>query len=520
MDWTIPLRSQQADFIERLKSGHLLHCEKEGQHSELTVISDERLKQLRNFCWEMAEKYKRTSPVRDVFINNMKGKLGEEVVKARLGNFLTEVDYEKKLGGDGKVDFTLSSDSSVGIQVKARHGNIDTLRWSIGAEEVEKNTVLVCILIQEEVSEAEAKYHLVLAGFMPTSMIDTANGKNSFKINELLYGGALKGYLENLETLESDGLFIPFPKIHQEDEQSSEEIKAYAYLIRGMNREKEMDWGGAIEDYSEAISFDPKLTIAYGNRGFMRSNENKKEGALEDYTQAIRLIIHDTAELYSRRASVRLDLGDNQGAIQDSNQAIVINSENDDGYRTRATARYKIGDYQGAIEDYTEAIRLESRPYIKTYLTYRDRGEIRYEIGDYQGAIEDYTEAIRLGFDGFNYECYYSRANARYKLGDLQGAIDDYTESIQINPTGNSAYSERAITHFEIGNYRESIEDLTHLIPNKEDYIYYFFRGFARVQLGDKLGAIEDLGKSIKELEIMETELYQLAQNMLRKLQE
>jgi len=81
-----------------------------GQYSELTIIYGERLKALRDFCWLMAEKYKRTSPVRDVFINNLKGKLGEEVVKERLADFITEVDYEKRFGGDGNIDFTLSCD--------------------------------------------------------------------------------------------------------------------------------------------------------------------------------------------------------------------------------------------------------------------------------------------------------------------------------------------------------------------------------------------------------------------------
>ncbi|NJR74996.1 MAG: hypothetical protein HC773_17905, partial [Scytonema sp. CRU_2_7] len=111
MDWILLLRSLQSDFIKRLTSGCLLHCETEGQYSELTIISGERLKALREFCWEMAEKYKRTSPVRDVFVSNLKGKLGEEVVKERLAAFVTEVDYEKRFGiGDGKVDFTLTFD--------------------------------------------------------------------------------------------------------------------------------------------------------------------------------------------------------------------------------------------------------------------------------------------------------------------------------------------------------------------------------------------------------------------------
>ena len=202
MDWTTPLRSQQADFIQRLKSGSLLHCETEGQHSELTVISGERLKQLRDFCWQMAEKYKRMSPVRDVFINNLKGKLGEEVVKARLSEFVTEVDYEKRLGGDGKVDFMLTSDPSIGIQVKARHCNIDTVRWSINSEEAEKNAVLICILIQEELSEAQAEYHLIMAGFIPTNIIQQkikiGNNGTSVRIEDLLYGGGLRSYLKEI----------------------------------------------------------------------------------------------------------------------------------------------------------------------------------------------------------------------------------------------------------------------------------------------------------------------------------
>lgn len=116
MDWIDVLQAQQADFIARLKSNSLLHCKEEGRHSELTIISGERLNQLREFCWKMAEKYKRTSPVRDIFINNMKGKLGEEVVKSRLGNLVTDVDYQIKSGGDGKIDFTLTSITNVSIQ--------------------------------------------------------------------------------------------------------------------------------------------------------------------------------------------------------------------------------------------------------------------------------------------------------------------------------------------------------------------------------------------------------------------
>ncbi|MDB9377891.1 hypothetical protein PN460_08450, partial [Nodularia sphaerocarpa CS-585A2] len=224
MDWITLLRSLQSDFIKRLASGSLLHCEIEGQYSELTVISGERLKTLREFCWLMAEKYKRTSTVRDVFINNLKGKLGEEVVKERLADLITEVDYETRFGGDGNIDFTLNSNSKIGVEVKSRHGSIDKVRWSVSSKEVAKNAVVVCVLIQEEVNEAQPEYHLFLAGFLPTQMIKLKTGKISFGINQLLYGGGLWSYLEQLQ---SSTNYQDFPSNSSLNHQVNPEFSRY-----------------------------------------------------------------------------------------------------------------------------------------------------------------------------------------------------------------------------------------------------------------------------------------------------
>ncbi len=59
------------------------------------------------------------------------------------------------------------------------------MRWPISSEEVEKNAVVVCILIQEDVSEAQSEYHLFLAGFLPTQMIKLKTGKISFGIEQI-----------------------------------------------------------------------------------------------------------------------------------------------------------------------------------------------------------------------------------------------------------------------------------------------------------------------------------------------
>lgn len=200
------LKQQQTDFIGRLRLGlsKTLRCETKGFHSELTVIANDDLKQLRDFCWRMADKFKSSrTDIKDLFVNTLKGKLGEEAFYLRLGERVSEVDYESRKGGDGKIDFQLSSTPSVGIQVKTRNGNPHNTRWFVSKEEVEKNKVIACFLIQEEVSEAQQEYNIIFAGFISTDMINDSDFKGEkqvkLPINELLYSGGIKAYLDLLE---------------------------------------------------------------------------------------------------------------------------------------------------------------------------------------------------------------------------------------------------------------------------------------------------------------------------------
>jgi len=200
------LKSQQLDLIQRLKVGHqcLLHNEVKGQNTEIVVISGDRLKQLVDFCWKMADKYKQKSFVRDVFTRNIKGKLGEEAISYQLGDLITEVDYERRIIGDGKVDFTLISDNSIGIQVKTRYGDINKIEWIFSRDEINRNSVLVCIANLENFDERKNDYKMIMAGFIPTYIIPKNESIVKLKMEQLLYIGGLKGYLESLNSSENN----------------------------------------------------------------------------------------------------------------------------------------------------------------------------------------------------------------------------------------------------------------------------------------------------------------------------
>ncbi|MBD2691006.1 tetratricopeptide repeat protein [Anabaena catenula] len=493
MDWITLLRSLQSDFLKRLTSGCLLHCQTPGEHSELTIISGERLKALRDFCWLMAEKYKRTSPVRDVFINNLKGKLGEEVVKERLANFITEVDYEKRFGGDGKSDFTLTSDSSIGVEVKSRHGTIDKVRWSVGSEEVQKNAVIVCILIQEEVNEAQSKYHLFLAGFLPTQMIKLKTGKISFGINQLLYGGGLWCYLEQLQASTNHKNQVIKPKLplsHQQllkppadtkiDKSSAHDL-TIDYTKIGDEYFKKGEYVAANNYYNQALKIKSDDADIYYKLGLVHYQLGDFQTAIADYTQAININIYD-GKAYNKRGLTYYQLDNYQAAIEDYTQAIRINPDIAINYKNRAEARSRIGDNQGAIEDYTQAITINPHyatthknrgiaPYLldnqqklihtkiapDDAIAYKNRGDTRSDLGDFEGAISDYTQAIQINS---NYtDAYYNRGNFHSDLGDFEGAISDYTQAIQINSNYTDAYYNRGNARLAIGEKQGAIED-------------------------------------------------------------
>jgi tetratricopeptide (TPR) repeat protein len=491
MEWITLLRSLQSDFIRRLSSGCLLHCQREGDYSELTIISGERLRTLRDFCWQMAEKYKRNHQVRDVFINNLKGKLGEEVVKERLADFITAIDYEKRYGGDGNMDFTLTSQPLIGVEVKSRHGTIDKVRWSVSSDEVEKNAVIVCILIQEEVNEAQTEYNLFFAGFLPTQMIKLKTGRIAFGIQQLLYGGGLRYYLEQLQ---SSTINYSPPVISQFSPRNQKQLPVIPtnnYLIppqspiivdinypdiqAGKKLLEQGDYTAAIKIFTQLLNNPENHPELYYQRGLAHYETGDYAEAIADYTQVIQINPHH-AQAYKKSGLTRYKLGDYAGAIADYTQAIQINPDDSAAYINRGYTRSCMGDKQGAIEDYTQAVRINphhqqgayNQPEINTLLqeiavnpddadSYKHRANTRYDLGDYQGAIADYTQAIQ--FNPQDAYAYYNRGNIRYDLEDYEGAIADYTQVIQINPQDADAYYSRGNCHYHLGEQQNAMAD-------------------------------------------------------------
>ncbi|MDM3852007.1 MAG: tetratricopeptide repeat protein [Aphanizomenon gracile PMC627.10] len=266
--------------------------------------------------------------------------------------------------------------------------------------------------------------------------------------------------------------------------------RAAFYLNRGNVRYQLGDKQGAIDDYNQAIKFNPNLAQAYYNRGIVRDDLGDKQGAIDDYNQAIKFN-PNLAQAYYNRGNVRDDLGDKQGAIDDYNQAIKINPNYALAYNNRGLTRKELGDKQGAIDDYNQAIKINPN----SALAYNNRGIVRKELGDKQGAIDDYTQAIKINPNSAL--AYNNRGVVRNELGDKQGAIDDYNLAIKFNPNLAQAYNNRGVVRNELGDKQGAIDDYNLAIKFNPNYaLAYNNRGIVYDQLGDKQKAREDLQRA------------------------
>ncbi|MDB9411076.1 serine/threonine-protein kinase [Microcystis aeruginosa] len=187
------------------------------------------------------------------------------------------------------------------------------------------------------------------------------------------------------------------------------------------------------------------------------------------------------------------NLGDNQGAIADQNQAIKLNSDDAVAYYDRGLAKYNLGDNQGAIKDFNQAIQINP-DYANAYY---DRGSAKSNLGDKQGAIKDYNQAIQINPDDADF--YNNRGWAKYNLGDKQGAIADYNQAIKLNPNFAFPYNNRGWAKYNLGDKQGAIADYNQAIKLNSDFaVPYYNRGLIYKELNDNEKAIKDFRQAAK----------------------
>ena len=230
-------------------------------------------------------------------------------------------------------------------------------------------------------------------------------------------------------------------------------ICAEDYDKLGINKAKERDFHGAIENFCRAIKLNPHYANAYNNRALVRAELGDYPGAIEDYKEAI-LLNPDCAIFHNNLGIISSKLGDYQGAQADHTRAIKLNPDYAQAYNDRGVNNVEIGNLEEALKDFTQAIELNP----DDALAWNNRGDVYFlELDDLQRALEDYIKAARLNPN--NAITFYNLGVIHSRLGKKEKALEDYTQAIYLKPDLAQAYQNRGIVHYELGDSQKANVD-------------------------------------------------------------
>lgn len=98
-----------------------------------------------------------------------------------------------------------------------------------------------------------------------------------------------------------------------------------------------------------------------------------------------------------------------------------------------------------------------------------------------------------------NLTAYWNRAVTRYDLGDKVGAIADFTHILNSSPDDAVVYNYRGLAYYDCGDLKAAIEDFTESLQlNPDQVAAYCNRAFIRAEQGDRVGAIRDYSLAIQ----------------------
>jgi tetratricopeptide (TPR) repeat protein len=220
---------------------------------------------------------------------------------------------------------------------------------------------------------------------------------------------------------------------------------------------------------SRASLENPQTARDFYARGLSYLEKNQYEGALNDFSSALR--IDDTlADAYARRATVRIsilrtqNLGQNDGfsreemsdIFEDLNRAISIDPENFFAYLKRAAAYSLIGEHESGLLDANRAIDLNPGDG-SMYVT---RSFIYFNLEEHETVIRDCNTALELNLDNSDTAtAYNNRSLSRYYLGDRLGAIEDLNRAIDLDPQPHY-YLSRGSLKYNLGDQSAGIQDV------------------------------------------------------------
>lgn len=171
-------------------------------------------------------------------------------------------------------------------------------------------------------------------------------------------------------------------------------------------------------------------------------HEKDPNKAIEIYTKII--AIAKLPEVYNNRALIKQSIGDVNGALEDFNEALVLNPKDITVYNNRGVLKKEQKDYIGSMSDYNRA--QEINPNKAT--TYNNRADLYITLGKLNEALDDINRCITL--DASNPVFFITKGEIYKAMGKYSEAISEFSNALSIKSDIKEAYKLRAECYMEL----------------------------------------------------------------------
>jgi len=235
---------------------------------------------------------------------------------------------------------------------------------------------------------------------------------------------------------------------------SKDSTVSVAYNNRGITYLEEEELDKAIYDFTKAIEFEPNMYFAYNNRGAVYMKKQMYQEALADFQNALRISPNDMKAQYNLSRCHLLMKNYHEG-LRNYDRLIEQHPEMAKAWNDRGKIKNDLTLFSDALYDLNKAIELDSN----LYEAYNNRGISKASLGDYEGALSDFNKSMDINADFA--EAYLNRGNIFAMQKKYNLALDDYNMAIKINPENGLAYLNRGSCNYELKDSYSACEDWT-----------------------------------------------------------
>ena len=275
------------------------------------------------------------------------------------------------------------------------------------------------------------------------------------------------------------------------------------FFYHAQVRLQQNNFTGALDDFLQAIRFDPNFGHAHFRLGWLYFclDADKGNVAMEHLTRAIVLTNNDPV-IQLHRSVAYLAQNKFALAIEDCQQVLSLEPNNAQAHGVLGRVLQCEGQFEEAITACTRAIELgdEHAPvYLARAISYASTDQPTLAVSDCEAVLaQEPNNPLAIQLQG----------RLLLQNGDLDAAMDAFHRARELAPDWAEPREHLSFVHLLKENPRASVDEQTHLIERQpKQALHYVNRAFAFTQLQEFAGATNDYDRAI-ELEPDNERLY------------